>query len=61
MNVFKATLHKKMKFFIKNFFIMRIWSRLLKKPFIENIIFCAVRVTLKHQINVSTKCVWNWQ
>ena len=44
------TPHKKMKFFIKDFFskydqirsFLRIWSHLLKKPLMENFIFCAV-------------------
>ena len=47
-----CTLHKKMKFSIKDFFIkydqirkkLQIWSHLLKKPLTENFIFCAVVV-----------------
>ena len=43
---------KKMKFSIKHFFskcdhirsFLRIWSHLLKKPLMENFIFCAVCV-----------------
>ena len=43
-----------MKFFIKDFFnkceqilgFLRIWSDLLKKSFMENLIFCAVRQAL---------------
>ena len=43
----------KMKFCIKDFFskcdqihsFLQIWSRLLKKPLIENFIFCAIYVT----------------
>ena len=46
----KVTLHKKMKFSIKDFFskydqirsYLRIWSHLLKKSLMENFIFCAV-------------------
>ena len=45
-------LHKKMKFSIKDFFskydqicsFLRIWSHLLKKPLLENFIFCAVGI-----------------
>ena len=36
-----STLHKKMTFSIKDFF-MRIWSHLLKKSLIENFSLCAV-------------------
>ena len=44
------TLHKKMKFYIKDFLskcdqirsFLRIWSHLLKKSLMENFIFCAV-------------------
>ena len=37
---------QKMKFFIKNFFsFLGIWSRLLKKSFMENFIFCAAQDT----------------
>ena len=35
---------QKMKFSIKDFFL-RIWSHLLKKSLMENLIFCAVRFT----------------
>ena len=43
-------MHKKMKFSIKDFFIkcdqirrkLRIWSHLLKKSLMENLIFCAL-------------------
>ena len=46
----KVTLHKKMKFSIMDFFnkydqirsFLRIWSHLLKKSLMENVIFCAV-------------------
>ena len=53
------TLHKKMKFFIKNFFSkceqirckLRIWSHLLKKFFMENFIFlCTVSRTLQNYL-----------
>ena len=48
------TLHKKMKFEIKDFLskwdqihsFLRIWSYLLKKPLMENFIFCAVHLAL---------------
>ena len=44
-----------MKFFIKDFFskydqicsILWIWSHLLKKAFVENLIFCAVQSLLQ--------------
>ena len=44
------TLHKKMKFSIKDFFsrcdqigsFQQIWSHLLKKSLMENFIFCAI-------------------
>ena len=44
------SLHKKIKFSIKDFFskcdqicnFLRIWSHLLKKSLMENFIFCAV-------------------
>ena len=44
------TLHKKMKFSIKDFLskcdqirsFLRIWSHVLKKSLMENFIFCAV-------------------
>ena len=47
-----GTLHKKMKFSIKDFFskcdqirsFLRIWSHLLKKSLMENFIFCAVKI-----------------
>ena len=47
---FLISLHKKMKFFIKDFFskcdrircFLRIWSHLLKKPLMETFTFCAV-------------------
>ena len=50
VDVTNVTLHKKMKFFIKDFFskcdqirsLMRIWSHLLKKSLMENFTFCAV-------------------
>ena len=46
-----ATLHKKIKFSVKDFFSkcdqirkkLRIWSHLQKKSLIENFTFCAVR------------------
>ena len=49
---------QKMKFFIKGFFSkcnqirkkLRIWSHLLKKSLMENLIFCAVKTT--HWIKV---------
>ena len=45
------TLHKNIKFSIKNFFsicdqirsLLRIWSHLLKKSLMKNFIFCAVK------------------
>ena len=37
---------QKMKFSIKDFFSMRIWSRLLKKSLLENFIFCAVLMNM---------------
>ena len=48
-----ANTAQKMKFSIKNFFskceqicsFLRIWSHLLKKSFMENFIFCAVKIT----------------
>ena len=50
MNFEKMITAQKMKFFIKNLFSkchqilnkMRIWSHLLKKSIVENLIFCAV-------------------
>ena len=47
----QQTLHKKMKFSIKDFFsicdqihsFLRIWSYLLKKSLLENLIFWAVK------------------
>ena len=47
---FLLTLHKKMRFSVKDFFskydqirsFLRIWSHLLKKSIMENFIFCAV-------------------
>ena len=49
------SLHKKMKFPIKDFFSrcdqirrkLRIWSHLLKKPLMENFIFCAVIIDVR--------------
>ena len=49
-NTLKATLHKKMKFSIKDFFSkcdqirrkLRIWYYLLKKSLMENFSFCAI-------------------
>ena len=46
------SLHKKIKFTIKDFFSkcdqirrkLRIWSHLLKKPSLENFIFCAILI-----------------
>ena len=46
----KVSLHKKIKFSIKDFFIkcdqirsfLQIWSHLLKKSFMEDFVFCAV-------------------
>ena len=46
---FVRSLHKKMKFYIKDFFSkyeqirrkLLIWSHLLKKPLMENFVFCA--------------------
>ena len=50
-------LHKKMKFSIKDFFSkchqirrkLRIWSHLLKKPLMENVIFCEVKILILTQ------------
>ena len=50
-NIFES-LHKKMKFSMKDFFSkcdqirrkLRIWSHLLKKSLKENFIFCAVNI-----------------
>ena len=47
---FRISLHKKMKFFIKDFFskcdrirsFLRIWSHLLKKSLMQTFTFCAV-------------------
>ena len=72
---------QKMKFSIKDFFskcdqthsFLRIWSHLLKKSFMENIIFCAVlSVTLKVVISANSgtfqniikcqfQCFYNFQ
>ena len=49
VNIYLFPLHKKMKFFIKDFFskcdqirsFLRIWSHLLNKSIMENCIFCA--------------------
>ena len=54
IRVFKTTLHKKNKFFIKYFLIkcdqirrkLPIWSHLLKKVLMENLLFRAVPVYL---------------
>ena len=53
------TLHKKIKFSIKDFFSkcdqirrnLRIWSHLLKKSIMENFIFCAVTQASLHRPN----------
>ena len=48
------TTAQKMKFSIKDFFSkcdLRIWSHLLKKPLMENFIFCTVYVTFLEQLN----------
>ena len=50
----ECTLHKKMKFSIKNFSSkceqirrkLRIWSHLLEKSLMENFIFCAVVIII---------------
>ena len=50
---------QKMKFFIKDFFskcdqirsFMRIWSNLLKKSFMKNLIFCSVPEVCNLRIN----------
>ena len=52
------TTAQKIKFSIEDFFSkcdqirrkLRIWSHLLKKPLIENLIFCAVYVALRKVI-----------
>ena len=52
-----VAMHKKMKFFIKNFFskrdqirsFLRIWSNLLTKSLMENFIFCAALQYLFHE------------
>ena len=51
----KISLHKKMKFSIKDFFskcdqirsFMRVWSHLIKKSLMENFILCAVFIVYK--------------
>ena len=48
--MYEYSLHKKIKFYIKNFFskcdqihsFLRIWSHLLKKSLMENFIVCTV-------------------
>ena len=54
------TLHKKMKFSIKDFFskcdqihsFLRTWSYLLKKSLIKNFIFCAVLIIIHRKLNL---------
>ena len=54
-NIWSNTLHKEMKFSIKDFFrFRRIWSRLLKKSLMENFIFCAL-IVLFWDFNVAFK------
>ena len=43
---------QKMKFFIKDFQTLQIWSHLLKKYLMENFIFCAVECGLEKIINL---------
>ena len=55
----KTITAQKMKFSIKDFFSkydqirrkLQIWSHLLKKPLMENFIFCAVLVTLSYPLS----------
>ena len=55
--LFWPSLHKKMKFSIKDFFgkcdqfrsFLQIWSHFLKKSLMENFIFCAVHTRLQLQ------------
>ena len=64
-NLFKSKTFtaQKMKFFIKGFFskcdqigsFLRIWSHLLKKPLMENFIFCAMLRTIPE--NKSRPCL----
>ena len=61
------SLHKKMKFSIKDFFskcdqihsFLRIWSHLLKKSLMENFIFRAVCMSLNPAIRILK--VINWR
>ena len=56
-NLVHVSLHKKMKFSIKDFFskcdqirsFLRIWSHLLEKSLLENFIFCAVFINIKKE------------
>ena len=58
---------KKMKFSIKDFLIkcdqihrkLRIWSHLLKKPLIENFIFCAVFMADKQSAHLTNTIAYN--
>ena len=51
--MFSIMTGKKMKFFIKDFFrkcdqirsFLRIWSHLLNKSLMENLLFCAVHIS----------------
>ena len=61
----EVPLHKKMKFFMKNFFskcdqirrLRGIWSHLLKKSLMENFIFCAVSLSLKAVIRFAEQII----
>ena len=62
MNYWILFTPQKMKFCMKDFFCkydqirrkLRIWSHLLKKSLMENFIFCAVLLSLKHKIDCRT-------
>ena len=57
------TLHKKMKFFIKDFSCecdqirrkLKIWSHLMKKSLMENFIFCAVTIAIRLKVLLQCK------
>ena len=58
------TLHKKIKFSIKDFFSkcdqIRIWSH-LKKSLTENFFFCVLRFpNNKYELSVESSCLWDW-
>ena len=69
--IFLTDTAQKLKFFIKDFFSkcdqirknLRIWSYLLKRPLMENFIFCAVRpywnIFFHWVIDSKIKRLWN--